>query len=95
MKESRFRSNWRLYFEYVIYFSNQGSLLAGKTRQPYCLYCTRVTLISMEEDTSLVWRNAFYLDSLNSNDLPRHLISMEEDTLLVCRYLDSLNIKFT
>ena len=32
----------------------------------------------MEEDTSLVWRNAFYLDSLNSNDLPRHLISMEE-----------------
>ena len=32
----------------------------------------------MEEDTSLVWRNAFYLDSLNSNDFPRHLISMEE-----------------
>ena len=32
----------------------------------------------MQEGTSLVWRNAFYLDSLNSNDLPRHLISMEE-----------------
>ena len=27
----------------------------------------------------------FYLDSLNSNDLPRHFISMEEDTVLVCR----------
>ena len=40
----------------------------------------------------LVWRKALYLDSLNSNDLPRHFISMEEDTLLVCRYLDSLNI---
>ena len=25
--------------------------------------------ISMEEDTSLVWRNAFYLDSLNIDDL--------------------------
>ena len=43
-------------------------------------------------DTSLVWRNAFYLDTLNINDLPRHYISMEEDTLLVRRYLDSLNI---
>ena len=32
-------------------FCYQGSLLAGKTRQPYCLYCTRVTLISMEEGT--------------------------------------------
>ena len=32
----------------------------------------------MEEDTSLVWRNVFYLDSLNINDSPRHLISMEE-----------------
>ena len=32
----------------------------------------------MQEGTSLVWRNAFYLDSLNINDLPRHLISMEE-----------------
>ena len=39
----------------------------------------------MQEGTSLVWRDAFYLGSLNSNDLPRHLISMEEDTLLVCR----------
>ena len=27
--------------------------------------------ISMEEDTLLVCRNAFYLDSLNINDLPR------------------------
>ena len=34
--------------------------------------------ISMQEGTSLVWRNAFYLDGLNINDLPRHLISMEE-----------------
>ena len=34
--------------------------------------------ISMQEGTFLVWRNAFYLDSLNINDLPRHLISMEE-----------------
>ena len=25
--------------------------LAGKFRQVYCLYCTRVTLISMEEGT--------------------------------------------
>ena len=48
--------------------------------------------ISMQEDTLLVCRNPFYLDSLNINDLPRHFISMEEDTLLVCRYLDSLNI---
>ena len=32
----------------------------------------------MEEDTLLVCRNAFYLDSLNINDLPRHLIIMEE-----------------
>ena len=32
--------------------------LAGKTGQAYCFYCTRVTLISMEEDTSLVWRKA-------------------------------------
>ena len=32
----------------------------------------------MQKGTSLVWRNAFYLDSLNGNDLPRHLISMEE-----------------
>ena len=45
--------------------------------------------------TSLVWRKTFYLDSLNINDLPRHLFSMEEGTSLVCRkafYLDSLNI---
>ena len=34
--------------------------------------------ISMQEGTSLVWRNAFYLDSLNINDLPRLPISMEE-----------------
>ena len=37
----------------------------------------------------------FYLDSLNSNDLPRHFISVEEDTVSVCRnafYLDSLDI---
>ena len=27
----------------------------------------------------------FYLDSLNSNDLPRHFIFMEEDIVLVCR----------
>ena len=26
-------------------------------------------LISMEEDTLLVWRNTFYLDSLDINDL--------------------------
>ena len=52
--------------------------LAGKTGQAYCFYCTRVTLISMEEDTSLVWRKTLYLDRLNSNDLPRHFISMEE-----------------
>ena len=45
----RFTYNWRFYFEYVIDFSNQGSLLAGKTRQVYCFYCTRATLISMEE----------------------------------------------
>ena len=32
----------------------------------------------MQEGASLVWRNAFYLDNLNGNDLPRHLISMEE-----------------
>ena len=35
------------------------------------------------------------LDSLNSNDLPRHFIGKDEDTVLVCRnafYLDSLNI---
>ena len=32
----------------------------------------------MQEGTSLVWRNAFYLDSLNIDDLPRHLISMDE-----------------
>ena len=36
----------------------------------------------MEEDTSVVWRNAFYLDSLNSNDLPRHFISMEEPKVI-------------
>ena len=47
-------------------------------RQPYCLYCTRMTVISMEEGTSLVWRKALYLGSLNSNDLPRHFISMQE-----------------
>ena len=35
-------------------------------------------LISMEEDTVLVWRKALYLGSLNSNDLPRHFISMQE-----------------
>ena len=41
----------RFYFEYVTDFSwaNQGSLLAAKPRQVYCLCCTRVTLISMEE----------------------------------------------
>ena len=44
----------------------------------YCLCCTRVMLISMEEDTVLVWRKALYLGSLNSNDLPRHFISMQE-----------------
>ena len=71
-----------LYFEYVIDFSNQGSLLAGKTGQPYCLYCSRATLISMEEDTSLVWRKTLYLGSLNSNDLPRHFISMEEPKVI-------------
>ena len=38
----------RFYFEYVIDFSrtNQGSLLASKFRQVYCLYCSRLTLIS-------------------------------------------------
>ena len=44
----------------------------------------------MEEDTSLVWRKTlyyyggthFYLDSLNINDLPRHLISMEEPKVI-------------
>ena len=40
--------------------------------------------ISMQEDTLLVCRNAFYLDSLNINYLPRHLISMAE-IKLVCR----------
>ena len=35
----------------------------------------------MQEGTSLVWRNAFYLDSLNINDLPRNFISMEERIL--------------
>ena len=58
-------------------FSNQGSLLAGKTGQAYCFYCTRVTLISMEEGTSLVCLKAIYLGSLNSNDLPRHFISIQ------------------
>ena len=41
-------------------FSNQGSLLAGKFRRVYCLYCTRATLISMEEDTLLVCRKTLY-----------------------------------
>ena len=35
--------------------------------------------ISMEEDTSLVWRKAPH------QYVGGHLISMEEDTLLVCR----------
>ena len=42
----RFRQNWRFYFEYVIDFSNHGSLLAGKPREIYSLYCTRAMLIS-------------------------------------------------
>ena len=79
----------RFSFEYVRDVSNQGKKSAGKFRQVHCLYCTRVTLISMEEGTSLVWRKAPHLYG------GRHLISMEEDPLLVCRnafYLDSLNI---
>ena len=36
----------------------------------------------MEEGISLVCRNAFYLDSLNINDLPRHFISMEEPKVI-------------
>ena len=54
--------------------------------RPLCILMILLDLtrhfISMEEDTVLVCRNAFYLDSLNINDLPRHLIhiSMEEDT---------------
>ena len=57
----------RFYFEQLIDFSNQGSLLAGRTGQAYCLYCTRATLISMEEDnvlvcrkSTLVWRKTHY-----------------------------------
>ena len=40
--------------------SQSGFTIAGKTGQVYCLYCTRATLISMEEDTSLVWRKTMY-----------------------------------
>ena len=36
----------------------------------------------MEEDTLLVCRNAFYLDSLNINYLPRHFLSMEEPKVI-------------
>ena len=56
--------------------ASQDSLVTGEFRQVYCFHRTRATLISMEEGTSLVWRNAF---------LPRHLISMEEGTSLVWR----------
>ena len=45
-------------FEHIIDFCNQGSLLAGKFWQVYCFHCTRATLITMEEDTSLVWRKS-------------------------------------
>ena len=45
--------------------------LAGKSGQVYCLYFSRLTLISMEEDTSLVWRKS--------------KISMQEGTSLVWR----------
>ena len=65
MKEWRFRYN-------------QGSLLAGKFRRVYCLYCTTATLISMEEDTSLVWRKSTLA-------WRKSKISMQEDIVLVCR----------
>ena len=56
----------------------------GKTGQAYCLYCTRVALISMEE--------TLYLDSLYSHDLPRHFISMEEPKVITIGHLMDLTV---
>ena len=44
----------------------------------------------MQEGTSFVWRNAFYLDSFNSNDLPRHFISMEEPKVITIGHVISM-----
>ena len=35
-----------------------GFISNGQDREAYCFYCSRVTLISTEEGTSLVWRKA-------------------------------------
>ena len=48
--------------------SQSGFTIAGKTGQVYCLYCTRATLISMEEVKN------YYAG--------RHLISMEEPKVI-------------
>ena len=45
-------------------------------------------LISMEEDTSLVWRNAFYLDSLNINDLTRPNSTLTRPLCILMIFLD-------
>ena len=56
--------------------SQSGFTIAGKFRRVYCFYClerrvlVNLIQISMQEGTSLC-RKAFYLDSLNINDLPR------------------------
>ena len=46
----------------------------------------------MEEVKKLLCRNAFYLDSLNSNDLPRHFISMEEPKVITIGHLMDLTV---
>ena len=42
----------------------------------------RKSKIIMQEGHSLVWRNAFYQDSLNINDLSGHFINMEEPKVI-------------
>ena len=77
MTELRFRSNSRFYFEHKIDFSSQvkraraspGNLIVCIVKERRLL--VNLYRISMQEDTLLVCRNAFYLDSLNINDLPR------------------------
>ena len=59
--------------------SQSGSTIAGRPRQVYYFHCTRATLISMEEGTSLVWRKAPHLYGGSQKLLCRKSkISMQE-----------------
>ena len=68
--------------------------MAGKFRQAYCFHCTRATLISMEEDTSMEEPKVITIDDvidstvIHINDFPRPNSTLTRPLCILMIFLD-------